>query len=260
MIVNFYKYQGAGNDFVMLDNRNGEFDSISINTISFLCDRRFGIGADGLITVSNSQDKDFDMVYYNADGSQSFCGNGSRCAVRFAQHLGMLTDSECDFNSTDGPHSAKISDDNISIDLYVKGTIKKYSEKEFFIDTGSPHHIVLSKTLENTDVKTEGSAIRYSEKYAPSGSNVNFISLINDSELSIRTYERGVEDETLACGTGITAAALTGFKLGIKPPVKINAKGGTLFVTFKHDPDTDNFSDIWLTGPAEKVFEGKIEI
>ncbi|MCX2744890.1 diaminopimelate epimerase [Mangrovivirga sp. M17] len=260
MKINFYKYQGAGNDFVMLDNRSGDFDVITAETISFLCDRRFGIGADGLITVSESKDKDFDMVYYNADGSQSFCGNGSRCAVRFAQHLGIIKGGECSFNSTDGPHHAKISEKSISIDLFVKGKAQKYSEREFFINTGSPHHILISDDIDNEDVKGVGASIRYSDIYAPDGSNVNFISLFGENSLKIRTYERGVEDETLACGTGITAAALVGSRLGLTPPVKIIAKGGTLFAEFKHDQETDKYSDIWLIGPAEKVFEGTIEI
>lgn len=258
MKLEFYKYQGTGNDFVMIDNRNNVFDKSNIKTIQKLCDRRFGIGADGLILIENLEDLDFNMIYFNADGSQSFCGNGSRCAVAFAKHIGII-EKQAMFLSTDGEHEAWINDKGeVSLKMHDVSTIEK-GEEHYFINTGSPHYIVEVDDVATTNVKEAGAAIRYNERFKADGTNVNFVNY-SDNELSIRTYERGVEDETLSCGTGVTAAALSladknKLSAGV---IAINAAGGNLKVGFKRNGNV--FSDIWLIGPATFVFKGNIEL
>jgi diaminopimelate epimerase len=258
MLMEFYKYQGTGNDFVMIDNRNNVFDKKDLKKVKALCDRRFGIGADGLILIENLADLDFNMIYYNADGSQSFCGNGSRCAVAFAKHLGII-EKQAMFLSTDGEHEAWINDvGEVSLKMHDVETIEK-GEDYYFINTGSPHYLVQVDDVNDVDVKVEGAAVRYNKRFKAEGTNVNFVKH-NDQALDIRTYERGVEDETLSCGTGVTAAAISladsqKLDAGV---INVNAIGGNLKVGFKKIGK--EYKDIWLIGPATFVYKGSIEV
>jgi len=258
MRINFYKYQGTGNDFVIIDNRNNCFDKNNLDLIQKLCNRKFGIGADGLILIENIVGYDFNMIYYNADGTQSFCGNGSRCAVAFAKKLGIIT-SEVLFLSNDGEHQAKIDiNDEVSLKMHDVLEIEK-GENYYFINTGSPHYITEVNQLNDFDVFKEGKKIRNNERFKAKGTNVNFVKYKTDS-IDIRTYERGVENETLSCGTGVSATALSwADKFGVKNGlIQINTKGGELKVRFNRDEN--GFNGIWLIGPATFVFKGEIEI
>ena len=254
--ISFHKYQGTGNDFVMIDNRLGAFDKSNLELVSRLCDRRFGIGADGVILIENSDQADFEMVYFNPDGSQSLCGNGSRCAVMFAKFLGIIEDST-EFIAIDGEHEARIEGDLVYLKMHDVPSVEKIG-KDYLIDTGSPHYI---KYVENTDAidpVLEGRAIRYSDRFSNKGVNVNFLQKVENDALKIRTYERGVENETLSCGTGCTAAALS---LAIDSDinsVNLQAMGGELRVDF--NKVNSGFSNIYLIGPAEAVFQGEIEV
>ena len=256
----FYKYQGTGNDFIMIDNRNNAFPKNDTKLVEHLCDRRFGIGADGLILLENDNNADFRMVYYNSDGNESsMCGNGGRCIVAFAKMLDVL-DNETDFIATDGPHHATVSEDGIvSLQMKDVNSVAVY-ENYTFLDTGSPHHVEIVEDLEIFDVKGVGASIRYSDLYGQKGSNVNFVSQTGADKFSVRTYERGVEDETFSCGTGVTAVALAMKVLGKteSDKVKLETPGGELEVSFKQKGDTQ-FTDVFLTGPAKFVFKGKIE-
>ncbi|MGK0489331.1 MAG: diaminopimelate epimerase [Candidatus Endobugula sp.] len=252
----FYKYQGTGNDFVMIDNRQKQFNVSDISLIAKLCDRRFGIGADGVILIEESDQYDFEMVYFNPDGSQSLCGNGSRCAVMFAKALGMIKD-ETEFLAIDGIHKAFIKESVVHLQLHDVLGFETIGN-DFLIDTGSPHYIKYVNEVTSLDVVKEGRAIRYSDRFTQAGVNVNFIKEEGQNVLSIRTYERGVENETLSCGTGCTAAAISLGLKGGKSPVTLNTQGGALSVAFKKDGNT--FTDVYLAGPARKVFEGQIEL
>ncbi len=255
----FYKYQGTGNDFVMVDNRNNSFPKNDTKLIAFLCDRKFGIGADGLILLENVSSADFRMVYYNSDGNEStMCGNGGRCIVAFARQLGII-DDETDFLAVDGMHHAEINGDGI-VSLHMKDVnMVKVYEDYVFLDTGSPHHVEIVEDLDNFDVKKIGSQIRYSGMYGDKGSNVNFVSQVDADKFSVRTYERGVEDETLSCGTGVTAVALAMKVLGktAASHVKLETPGGELSVSFAQNDR--QFSNIYLKGPAKFVFKGQLE-
>lgn len=259
MKVEFYKYQGAGNDFVMIDQRKQKY-SLSTQQIAFLCDRRFGVGGDGLILLDDSDAYDFKMVYYNSDGNEStMCGNGGRCIVSFAHQLGLIGE-QCTFEAIDGLHEALVlSPDHIQLQMQDVNEIVS-TENQLFLNTGSPHHIEFVENLEAVDVATEGSKIRNSELYGKSGSNVNFVNCVNNS-IHVRTYERGVEAETLACGTGVTAAAIAAHHKGHIPSnaIPVKAVGGELKVDFKWDESAKKYHDIWLTGPAKFVFQGNIE-
>jgi len=259
--VSFYKYQGAGNDFILVDNRNEEYSNFSLNLISQLCNRHFGIGSDGFIFINKHQELDFDMQFHNPDGSQSFCGNGARCAVAFYSFLNSRK-GRFSFNAFDGLHSAELLENGmVRLKLNDVSQVIEYSENSFELYTGSPHLIKFENEIDKLDVKHEGSAIRYSEKYKSQGININFVQKIDDYCISIRTYERGVEDETLACGTGITAAALAHakkIKLSGFQRIKINARGGELFVDFV--AEDNNFTKILLEGPASFVFKGTIDV
>jgi diaminopimelate epimerase len=213
MKLNFYKYQGTGNDFVMIDNRTNFFPKNDVTMINQLCDRRFGIGGDGLILLENDAETDFRMVYFNSDGNQSsMCGNGGRCLVAFAKQLNMIQ-NKATFNAIDGLHYAEINENNI-VSLQMADVKKlKINENFVFLNTGSPHHIELVENLETYNVKENGAKIRYSNLYGMEGSNVNFVSQIAENEFKIRTYERGVEDETLSCGTGATATAIAMYEI-----------------------------------------------
>jgi diaminopimelate epimerase len=243
--LSFYKYQGTGNDFIMIDNRAQIFNKDNF-LISRLCDRKFGIGADGLILLEKHPECDFEMIYFNPDGSQSLCGNGSRCAVKFAHKLGIISDQTL-FKAIDGFHEAFILNNLVHLKMSDVNEIT-FLDPDVFINTGSPHHISFKKNLADVDVLKEGRNIRYSNRYNQNGTNVNFVDLHDDNSISIRTYERGVESETLSCGTGAVAASLAAATLG-----------GELQVSFKK-VDEQKFEDIFLIGPAELVFTGTFKI
>jgi len=260
MQLEFYKYQGTGNDFVMIDNRSGFFPKEDVQLVSRLCDRRFGIGADGLILLENDTETDFKMVYYNSDGNpSSMCGNGGRCLVAFAKDLSVIKDS-CTFIATDGLHHASVANDGIvSLQMIDVADIKKETDYTF-MNTGSPHHVQMVEDLEHYNVKENGAALRYGSLYGAAGSNINFVKKISEDTFSLRTYERGVEDETLACGTGATAVAIAMNATGQTKAssIKLNVEGGKLAVSF--DKMGDVFTNVFLIGPAEFVFKGVIEI
>lgn len=250
--IPFYKYQGTGNDFVMIDNRENLIDRNDLPLVSKLCNRRFGIGADGLILIEKARYMDFEMVYFNSDGSQSMCGNGARCAVKFSADLGIISDTAT-FLAIDGEHSAYIKNELVHLKMGKTGSLES-REEDVFIDTGSPHHIRWVKDLDNYDVYGEGKKIRYSDLYGNAGTNVNFVEA--KEVVKVRTYERGVEDETFSCGTGVTAVALALSEKGYHSPVKMITKGGELQVSFRKE--NGSFSDIYLIGPAKQVFQGEV--
>lgn len=255
-MINFFKYQGTGNDFILIDNRSGKFTHNKIEFAKKWCDRRFGIGSDGLIFIENSAQTDFLMDFYNPDGSQSFCGNGSRCAVRFALKIGAVSKSEISFEAIDGVHSAKLIDHDISI-LMKEVNEVKLIDQDLFIHTGSPHYISFDET-EQKNIIEFGRKIRYAQEYKPGGTNVNLVKTISGNHIQVKTYERGVEDETFSCGTGVTACALAyAEKNKLKSgSVTTDVRGGRLSVKF--ESYANGYRNIWLTGPAEYVFEGII--
>ena len=260
MNIKFSKYQGAGNDFVLIDHRYTELKNIDNKLVAQLCDRRFGIGADGLMFLKSHPDYDFEMIYYNADGNVgSMCGNGGRCIVAFAKHLGII-DNETNFLAVDGPHYAKITAEGNWIELQMIDVedIKK-DEEAFVLNTGSPHYVKEVTDLASLDVFNAGKTIRNNETYKTNGINVNFVENKGDY-LFVRTFERGVEDETYACGTGVTAVAMAmaqqkqpGY---IETPIEV--LGGKLQINF--DYDGAKFTNVFLCGPAEKVFEGSLMV
>ena len=259
MQVHFYKYQGTGNDFVIIDNREGKV-VLDTRQINHICDRRFGIGADGLMLLEIAEGYDFKMVYYNADGNEStMCGNGGRCITAFAKKLGVIVD-QANFIAIDGPHQATINNDNtVSLGMQnVQGII--LNNDHSILDTGSPHYVTFVEDIELVDVYSKGKVIRTQEKFQPKGINVNFVQTLNDTEINVRTYERGVENETLSCGTGVTACAIATVKNKTGSfNTSINTPGGKLAVSFTK-PAFDKATDITLTGPTQLVFEGDIEI
>lgn len=270
--IPFFKYQGTGNDFVMIDQRQQQFlQKSDVETINHLCDRRFGIGADGLILLENPKNTeggafDFQMIYFNADGRESsMCGNGGRCLVAFANYL-QVFDNQCIFNATDGLHDAKVRTDGW-VELKMIDVDKAEIGKDFYLlNTGSPHFVVFVEDLTDINVYENGREIRYSERFYTEGVNVNFVEIKKDGSLEVATYERGVEAETFSCGTGVTAAAIafslkTGydFEKNKTLSVPILTKGGNLEVRLQRD-STDIFQDIWLCGPATQVFEGEIDV
>jgi diaminopimelate epimerase len=257
MEIPFYKYQGTGNDFVMIDNRKTQWvNPENTNLIKLLCDRKFGIGADGLILLQDLKDFDFEMVYFNSDGkTSSMCGNGGRCIAAFANYLGVV-DRDCSFMAIDGEHEAKIDGDYVELKMSDVNDIE-IGEDYFVLDTGSPHYVIFVEDLDDINVVDLGQMIRYNERFRKEGINVNFVEK-GDNQLLIGTYERGVEDETLSCGTGVTAAALsfaTKNSQSIDNQINIKSKGGNLTVKFKKGKE-GKFTDIWLGGKAERVFSG----
>lgn len=267
MQIDFYKYEGTGNDFVMIDNRSDFFPKNNIQLIAHLCDRRFGIGGDGLILLENNEvasklamSTDFKMVYYNSDGNQSsMCGNGGRCLVAFAKKLNIIQNSAT-FIATDGLHHATIAENGL-ISLQMKDVSNIKTTPDYvFLDTGSPHHVQMVEDLENYNIKENGAKIRYGDLYGKQGSNINFVKQIDAANFSLRTYERGVEDETLSCGTGATAVAIAMNVLGKTDAnsINLNVQGGKLAVSF--DKKDGKFTNVFLKGPAEFVFKGTIEI
>ncbi|MFT3751202.1 MAG: diaminopimelate epimerase [Agriterribacter sp.] len=260
MDINFYKYQGTGNDFVILDNRTHQYNTLTNEQVKFLCDRKFGIGGDGLMLLNLHDNYDFEMVYYNADGNEgSMCGNGGRCLVKFASDAGIKK-SHYNFIATDGPHEAEI-DFNGEVRLKMKDVASVQEQADHFVlNTGSPHYVKFIKNLQEAPVKEEGSKIRNSKQFSEAGINVNFVEELDEHTIFVRTYERGVEDETLSCGTGVTAAALVsahnenGFN-----EIDVKTIGGNLCVEFE-TTDNTSFFNIWLRGPAEFVFKGQIKM
>lgn len=256
MHIPFYKYQGTGNDFVVIDNRRSVFNKNNTKMVAQMCDRKFGIGADGLILLEEADQADFKMVYFNADGMPgSMCGNGGRCLVAFAKMLGLI-DEKCVFEAVDGLHEAIWRKDN-TVSLKMKNVSHVEVKEDFvFLDTGSPHHVVFVDQLDKRDVYSEGKAIRYG-RYGNEGANVNFAEQTANDVFSVRTYERGVENETLSCGTGVTAVALAAFvlKKNQQPLVNLNTPGGSLKVRF--DAVAQGFENVFLEGPATLVFKGE---
>ncbi len=260
MKINFNKYEGTGNDFVMIDNRDGLFPKKDVVLIEKLCNRRFGIGADGLILLEPNTEADFRMVYYNSDGNESsMCGNGGRCLVAFAQSLQVIQ-NETNFTATDGPHHAVVFENGI-VSLGMKEVEEVHLKEDYvFLNTGSPHHVTLIDDLKNLDVKTEGAKIRYSDLYGKPGSNVNFVKQLSENHFALRTYERGVEDETLSCGTGATAVAIAMHATGRTDShhIYLEVEGGKLEVSFIKEGN--KYTNVYLKGPATFVYSGTIEI
>lgn len=260
MSVLFYKYEGTGNDFILFDDREKKFDDSDKKLISNLCDRRFGIGADGLMLLRNKQGYDFEMVYFNADGNtSSMCGNGGRCISRFAKDIGAVKNNEMRFLAVDGEHTAIIGPETIKLKMNDVADIE-IGLDFFFLNTGSPHYVKFDSHVATLNVVKEGKKIRNNERFVKEGTNVNFVMKENDG-IFMRTYERGVEDETLSCGTGVTACAIVASLNGMATsPEKcvVNTRGGNLSVHFKKNENS--FSNIWLEGPATFVFKGEIEV
>lgn len=253
--VRFSKYQGAGNDFILVDNRDNAFDRTDEVLVEKLCNRRFGIGADGLMLLQNRENYDFEMVYYNADGREgSMCGNGGRCIVAFARDLGIITDKTA-FLAVDGVHHASLSADLVNLQMIDVTDFARDGEA-YVLQTGSPHYVEFAKNLHDKNVFQDGYAIRNNATYGKEGINVNFIEAEGEGYF-LRTFERGVEDETYACGTGATAAAMAvalqqNLEGDINIPIRV--LGGQLYISFHKEGS--HFSKVFLKGPAQFVFEG----
>lgn len=258
----FYKYQGTGNDFIIVDNRNGQFDSSNQQVVSFLCDRRFGIGADGLMLLEDNDTYAFRMRYFNSDGKEAtMCGNGGRCIAAFAIHTGVITNPEAfEFIAIDGVHKASYIKNIVSLKMTEVDKIVT-NPKYLFLDTGSPHYVTFVDDNSSIDIIKKGSEVRYSKEFEDiGGSNVNFVQQIDEDTIKMRTYERGVENETLSCGTGAVASAIsTAIKQGFGEEFTVEVAGGRLQVKFRLDSEMHPH-DIWLTGPAKFVYKGEIEI
>ncbi len=254
----FFKYQGTGNDFIIIDQREEQWlTKASTTIVKQLCDRHFGIGADGLILLEEHPVLDFEMIYFNSDGNESsMCGNGGRCIVAFAHALDIVGE-DCQFMAVDGLHHATVKENWVELRMNNVHSIKEFPDY-YFLNTGSPHHVVFTDDLSKIDIIAEGRAIRYSRMYQPDGTNVNFVEEKNNG-IEVLTYERGVENETLSCGTGVTAAAIS---YALRHPeeeikeVPIRTKGGFLKVRFQKEEK--HFKDVWLCGPAMQVFSGTI--
>ncbi len=260
MEIQFYKYQGTGNDFVILDNRENSYPNLTTEEISFLCNRRFGIGADGLMLLNHREGYDFEMKYYNSDGREStMCGNGGRCLVMFAYHQGIVR-TVYRFIAIDGEHEAEI-DARGQVRLKMQD-VTEIMEKfgDYTLNTGSPHYVKMVNRLNEFNVFNKGREIRNQDNFMPAGINVNFVEVEDEHLISVRTYERGVEDETLSCGTGVTASALVNYhnEQGFNE-VSVLTRGGKLSVEFDRLRD-GSYKNIWLRGPAEKVFTGTINL
>lgn len=260
MKIEFYKYHGTGNDFILLDNRTNPYDNLTQKQVAFMCNRHFGIGADGLMLLNLKAGYDFEMKYYNADGAEgSMCGNGGRCMVMFAAKMGIRK-SNYHFTACDGEHDADIDmNDLVRVKMNNVNKVETHLN-HFILNTGSPHYVKHISNLAQMDVRNGGKMIRYSKPFEKEGINVNFVETLDDDRIFVRTYERGVEDETLSCGTGVTAAALVsahndkGFNR-----VEVKTPGGNLSVEYDKIDD-DHFENICLHGPATFVFKGEIEV
>ena len=264
--INFVKYHGAGNDFVIIDERQGNLAQLlDTKAVAFICHRHFGIGADGLMRLQESSSADFYMKYYNADGNESsLCGNGSRCIVAFAKRLGIIQDY-ANFETSDGAHEAWIAPDGeVKLRMHIPHGHNSIDNANHFIDTGSPHHVrfVEESNINDLDVVNEGTSLRYSDRYAPGGANINFVNVDVDAPLSlnVRTYERGVENETLSCGTGVTACAYVHLLKNqlADGKVEIRTPGGNLAVDIRGRGTTKE--EVFLIGPAQFVFAGTVTV
>jgi diaminopimelate epimerase len=257
MQFNFYKYQGTGNDFIILDDRSRSFP-VDEQLIIHLCDRKFGIGSDGLILIQTSPESDFHMEFFNPDASQSFCGNGSRCAVAFAYRIGIISNIT-HFTAIDGLHHASVlSPESVEVSMRDVSDLKRI-EHDLVLNTGSPHYVRFTKDLMAEDMVEVGRSIRFSEEYKEEGINVNLVEVLQDDSLECATYERGVENETLSCGTGVTAMALAAHEqYHIPSPIQVLTKGGELEVRFQKVDQ--KYQDIYLKGPANFVFKGEIDL
>jgi diaminopimelate epimerase len=271
-MISFYKYQGTGNDFVMIDDRQGDFPCHDIDLINRLCDRRFGIGADGLILLQLTPEGDFYMKYYNSDGRESsMCGNGGRCFARFIFDLNLAQD-KVEFYAIDGYHRAEVclnlegnAQDWIALQMISVKGFKQLGEHAFEMNTGSPHFVQFrSEPIAHMNLVETAQALRYGPDYAKEGINVNYVNLKALKVIDVRTYERGVEDETLSCGTGATAAAISTALFNGLPAgshqIKITVKGGELAVKFFYNQAESAFEQVWLMGPAKSVFVGQISL
>lgn len=261
MLIQFEKYQGNGNDFIIVDNRDDAL-KLSSETIRKLCDRHFGIGADGLIILKKSREYDFEMEYYNSDGNlSSMCGNGGRCLAAFAYFKDIPNGKEMIFEAFDGVHKAKIIEElvkakicDVSLEMTDVSDVQ-FNGRYYFLDTGSPHYVEFVDKVAEINVVIEGRKTRYSEPFSPGGTNVNFVEISGD-RIFVRTYERGVEDETLSCGTGVTASAIAAYLETGRKDFKIHTTGGDFRVDFEEE--NGKFNSVWLKGPAEMVFRGNI--
>lgn len=259
MTIYFEKYQGTGNDFILIDNLSGKYNALQIQQIKNICDRKYGVGADGLIKINKVENYDFEVEYFNSDGSKSFCGNGTRCAVAFVSKLGIIKD-EYFFFAIDGEHRAKISNDLVSLKMADVNHVEEI-ENNFVLNTGSPHFIHYVENIHDFDIVKYGKQIRFSTQFSENGINVNAVESIAPNKITMATYERGVEDETLSCGTGVTAASLIHAfknKTNGNQSIHVETKGGDLLVEF--DYSNNRFENIWLVGPAKFVFIGEFEI
>lgn len=258
MTISFEKYHGAGNDFILLDNRTEQYNQLTSANIADLCHRRFGIGADGLMMLNSHPNYDFAMRYFNSDGKEStLCGNGGRCITAFAKRLKLIQE-DANFIAIDGPHRAAVlANGDIRLAMNDVHEVETH-ETYMALNTGSPHYVCFTDDANDIDVPAEGRLIRNSPKYRDEGINVNFVSEINNNELYVRTYERGVEDETWSCGTGVTAAAMA-FAINRQGPqsIRVQTKGGVLNVSF--EANAQQFTNVFLSGPAQWVFSGQIE-
>jgi len=257
MQINFYKYQGTGNDFVIIDDRGINID-LNEDQVAHICNRKFGIGADGLIFLRTEEGYDFRMVYYNSDGKESsMCGNGGRCIARFANDLNMMS-GKTHFIAIDGPHKAIVMEDEVSLQMSNVVSIE-YEDENYVLNTGSPHYVIFNDDVMALNIIPSALEVRYNETYKDEGINVNFVQEEKEGEILMRTYERGVEGETLSCGTGVTAAAIAyAEKNNWSDNVLVRTKGGDLNVSF--EKDQERFKNIWLSGPAEFVFKGNFKI
>ena len=256
MIIEFYKYQGTGNDFIMIDDRENKFDIVDDALITALCERRMGIGADGLVLLREHDTLDFEMIYFNSDGNQSsMCGNGGRCIIAFAHMLEMI-DTETTFMAIDGEHKGEIMEDGISLKMQDVTKIEGVGDG-LVMDTGSPHYIEMVDNLDNLDVNKQARRIRNSAPFKKEGINVNFV--LDAAELQVRSYERGVEAETLSCGTGVVATAIAMHYSNCLEDnlMSVNTKGGELTVSFEEFNGT--YRNIWLSGEASMVYVGEFE-
>lgn len=256
MIINFEKYEGTGNDFIIIDNREETFDKQNVKLINHLCNRKFGIGADGLLLLENHSQYAFEMFYFNADGNlSSMCGNGGRCIARYAYEKQIIKQSDI-FYAIDGEHHVEMFDgENVSLKLLVSNNIEKF-DNDFIAETGSPHYVSFKKDIDTIDLIKEAQQIRYNEPFTKKGINVNFANeVLIENTVYMRTYERGVEAETLSCGTGTVAVAMVVrqefSELHDSSCINVNTKGGLLKVYFKEN-------GVWLSGAATPVFKGEI--
>jgi len=261
MKLEFYKYHGAGNDFIMIDCRNADEKVFSLEVVKHLCNRHLGIGADGLILLLKDNSTDFRMKYFNSDGKEgTMCGNGGRCIAAFARDLGIIKDKTV-FSGIDGLHQASfLGHERVDLQMIDVKEVKRFDDG-FLINTGSPHFVCFKNSIKDINVFEEGREMRHQERFSSSGANINFVETIDNNSFKIRTFERGVEDETLACGTGSVASAISSYitHKTDKSAYIIEAEGGRLEVRFTANKD-GSYTDVWLKGPVKFVFKGEIDL